>query len=155
MSLRITLAVLHLLGLGIGLGAIHARARHLGAVGVEPRALGRAFVADNWWGLAALLWVGTGLWRAFAGTEKAAAYYWAQPIFWIKMGLLGAILLLELWPMVTLVRWRIARGQGRLPAEEVLARPARRMAVISVIQLVVTVAIMIMATLLARGYGAR
>ncbi|MCU0635281.1 MAG: DUF2214 family protein [Gemmatimonadaceae bacterium] len=153
--LRLSLAIVHLLALGIGLGAVFARSRHLAALPTQPGALTRAFAADNWWGLAALLWVGSGLWRAFAGTEKASAYYWAQPVFWIKMGLLGAIVLLELWPMVTLVRWRIAQSRGTLPALEALRAPARTIAVISAVQVALTVALVVPATMLARGYGAR
>ena len=47
--LRIALAVIHLLALGIGLGAVYARARALHRVGTAADALGRAFVADSWW----------------------------------------------------------------------------------------------------------
>lgn len=165
--LRLVLAVLHLLALGIGLGAIYARARHLMALstrepapertqeGAQEHGLARVFQADNWWAVAAVLWVSTGLWRAFGGTEKASAYYWAQPVFWSKMGLLGLILLLELWPMITLIRWRVAKARGRLPALSQLAGAARTMARISMLQLALTVAIVVAASMLARGYGVR
>jgi hypothetical protein len=44
--LRIVLAVLHLLALGIGLGAIYSRARALRRIGASAEALQRAFAAD-------------------------------------------------------------------------------------------------------------
>ena len=72
---RIALASLHLLALGIGLGAIYARARSLNNVDAVGNSLARAFVADTWWAVASVLWIGTGLWRALAGTEKTPSYY--------------------------------------------------------------------------------
>ncbi|MCU0646757.1 MAG: DUF2214 family protein [Gemmatimonadaceae bacterium] len=152
---RLALAIIHLLGFGVGLGAIAARASWLSRVGRDAQALPRAFVADNWWGISALLSVGTGLWRALAGTEKSAAYYWGQPVFWSKMGLLTAILLLELWPMITLIRWRIAAARQQLPEAAQLAAASRRFAWISRAQLVLLVAMVTLATMLARGYGMR
>lgn len=161
--LRLVLAVLHLLALGIGLGAIYARARYLSALSTSTPAvdqtpehtLTRVFHADNWWAVAAMLWVSTGLWRAFVGTEKASAYYWAQPMFWTKMGLLGLILLLELWPMITLIRWRVAQMRGTLQPVTQLTRPAQYMARISTLQLALTAAMVVAASMLARGYVAR
>jgi putative membrane protein len=83
MMLRWLLAMAHLLAFGIGLGAIWARARALRAVarGTDPNALGRALVADSWLGIAAILWIATGLWRLLAGTEKPSAYYYANHVF--------------------------------------------------------------------------
>lgn len=66
---RWVVAAVHLLALGMGLGAVWTRARALKAL-PEPSAFGRAFAADGVWGLAALLWISTGLWRAFGGLEK-------------------------------------------------------------------------------------
>lgn len=157
--LRLILAVLHLLALGIGLSAIYARARHLTALATQDdapeKALARVFHADNWWAVAAMLWVSTGLWRAFAGTEKASAYYWAQPVFWTKMGLLGLILLLELWPMITLIRWRMAEARGQRPTMSVMTGHARIMAHISHLQIALSVAMVVAASMLARGYASR
>ena len=156
--LRITLAVLHLLALGIGFGAVYARARALHAVGAQPDApdaLRRALTADSWWGVAGLLWVSTGLWRALAGTEKASTYYWHNPLFHAKMGCLVVLLLLEAWAVVTLVRWR----REGLPSLQVrraaLAPAARTLARVSDVQLVLVLAMLVAAVLMARGYGAR
>lgn len=156
MILRITLAALHLLALAIGLSAIDGRARHLRAIdpGAPEPALRRAFASDTWWGIAAVLWISTGLWRWLGGTEKSAGYYFSNHIFLAKMGFLLAILALELWPMVTLVRWRIAAGRGTLPAAGRLVPIARRISTISYVQLALTLAMLVAAVMMARGYGA-
>lgn len=147
---RLALAWLHLLALGIGMGAVWARARALSAP-LDQAAMRRAFAADTWWGLAAGLWIITGLWRLFAGTEKATGYYLADHAFWLKMALLGAILALEVWPMVTLIRWRIAIRRGGGGDE----RAARRIATISYVQAALVVLMVGAAVAMARGYGQR
>jgi putative membrane protein len=153
--LRIALAVLHLLALGVGLGAVYGRARALNALASTPDALRRAFAADAWWGLAALLWVATGLWRVLAGTEKAPGYYWSNHVFYAKMGLFALVFLLELWPMTTLIRWRRAAARQALAPASELAPTGRRLARVSDAQTLLLVAVVIAAVLMARGYGAR
>jgi putative membrane protein len=151
--MRIPLAVLHLLALGIGLGAVYARARALNQVETTD-GLRRAFLADSWWGIAALLWISTGLWRALAGTEKPSSYYWHNHIFYAKMGLLALVLLLELWPMTTLIRWRSGLARGTLRPLPAISDRARRIARISDLQSLLIIGIVIAAVLMARGYGA-
>lgn len=152
--LHISLAVLHLLALGIGLGAIFTRARSLRRVATDMTALHRAFTADAWWGVAAILWITTGLWRALAGTEKSPLYYAMNHVFYAKMGLLALVLALELWPMVTLVRWRLADKRGTLPSRDALDSTSRKLALTSDMQLVAVVAMVVAAVMMARGYGA-
>ena len=149
--LRLALAALHLLALGIGLGAVWGRARALGGPR-DSRALRRALAADGWWGLAAMLWIGTGAWRLFAGTEKATGYYFSNHLFLAKMGLLALILVLEAWPMVTLIRWRAdpSRAEGAAGAAK-----ARRIAAISYVETVLVVAMVALAVAMTRGLGAR
>ena len=89
MTIRWLLAAVHLLALGVGLGAVWARGRALQAP-LDVPALRRVFYADTGWGIAALLWIGTGLVRAFGGYEKGAFYYLHNHVFWAKMGLLAA-----------------------------------------------------------------
>jgi uncharacterized membrane protein len=45
--------------------------------------------ADTWWGLAAVIWIATGLWRLVGGLEKGTDYYRHNYLFWVKDGLLG------------------------------------------------------------------
>ena len=152
--LRITLAVLHLFALGIGFGAVINRGRALRETPTND-SLGRAFRDDTLWGIAAGLWIGTGLWRLLAGTEKATDYYLTNHVFYAKMGLLVIILALEIWPMITLIRWRVARGRGKSAAEVVVPAVARRMATISFLEAALVACMVIAAVMMARGYGAR
>jgi putative membrane protein len=145
--LRLALATLHLLALGIGLGAIWARARALTERPFERAAARRAFTADNWWGLAAGLWIATGLWRLFAATEKATDYYMHDDMFRLKMTMFLGLFILELWPMITLMRWRrtVRRAGGAWsPPGEV----AGQLGLVSYVEVIVTVAVA-----MARGYG--
>ena len=154
--LRLTLAALHLIALGIGLGAVWARAAALRAVDRDRAALRRALTADAWWGIAALLWISTGLWRLLGGFEKAPEYYWRNVLFNTKMGLLVVVLLLEAWPMITLVRWRMASGgRGTMPSGNRLSVAARRIASVSNVQAVLIVLMVLAAVAMARGYGTR
>jgi putative membrane protein len=153
--LRIALAATHLLALGIGLGAIWSRARAMNALESMPGALRRAFAADTWWGIAAALWIGTGLARALAGTEKSPDYYWSNHVFLAKMGMLVLVIVLELWPMVTLIRWRRAQGKGGLRSAAELSRTGRLIARISDVQTLLVIGMVVAATMMARGYGAR
>lgn len=147
---RLLLAALHLLALGIGLGAVWARSRSLRG-DVDAAAVRRALVADAWWGIAAALWLVTGLWRLFGATEKATAYYLANHVFLLKMGLFAGILLLELGPMITLTRWRRTLAQGGVPS----FAAARRISTISAIESALVIAIVGAAVTMARGLGGK
>jgi putative membrane protein len=143
--LRLILAWSHLLALGIGLGAVWTRARSLGG-SLEPSAVKRALAADSWWGVAAGLWLVTGLWRLFASTEKSTSYYMSNHVFFAKMGLFALVFLLELWPMITLIRWR--RGAVRPDGAR-----AKRIATISYLECLLVMAIVFAAVTMARGFG--
>jgi putative membrane protein len=144
---RWLLATLHLLALPFGLSAVWMRGRLLrGARNAAD--LSRAFVADNLWGLAAILWIATGLLRAFGGFEKGRSYYLHDRMFQVKMGLLVLILVLEVRPMVTLVRWRI-RASRNAPID---TSPAAALAQISFFQAILVVLMVVAATAVARGY---
>jgi putative membrane protein len=160
--LRLTLAWLHLVALGIGLWAVLARGqalRHAASELPGTAALRRAFAADNHWALAAILWLGTGLWRYLGSTEKATAYYNSNHIFLTKMALFVIILGLEIWPMMTLIRWRSAVGRagGEKGAGGTLVAPAaaRRIATISYVEGAIVTVMIFTAVAMARGYGAR
>lgn len=146
MTLRWLIAAVHLLALVIGTGAICVRAWSL-SVADRGDHLRTIFLADSLWGLAALLWISTGLWRAFGGLEKGTPYYLGSTAFWVKMALLAGILVLEVRPMKTLIRWRIAARRGA--AVDVSAAPA--LARISRIQVALLVGMVIAATAMARG----
>jgi putative membrane protein len=144
--LRWIVASLHLVALVLGGAGIFGRARLLRRIH-DDTDLSGLFVADNLWGAGAFLWLGTGAWRAFGGLENGTAYYLAHPLFYAKMALLLVVALLEIWPAVTLLRWRRDRSR----ALSVSHRRARALARICDLQLGIFVVTIFVATALARG----
>ncbi|MGH7398901.1 MAG: DUF2214 family protein [Candidatus Rokuibacteriota bacterium] len=139
---------LHLLALAIGLPAVFLRGRALKGA-LDADGLRRLLAADNVWGVAAALWIVTGLLRAFGGLEKGTEFYLRSPLFWTKMALLVVVLLLEIRPMVTFIRWRSRLGRG----QTVDTSPARALYTLNHIQLAVVVVMVFVASLMARGVG--
>ena len=142
------MSALHLLALGLGLPSVVLRGAALRGA-LDAAAQRRVLLADTFWGVAALLWIATGLLRAFGGLEKGSDFYLASPLFWTKMGLLGAVLLLELWPMATFIGWRIALAKRR-GAD---TRHARALYAVNLVQIGLVVAMVFTASLMARGVG--
>jgi putative membrane protein len=151
MVARAVLSGLHVLTLALGLGAVFARGRRLRDLRDAPedeRALRRLYQADSLWGVAALLWIATGLGRVFGRLEKEPDFYLRNGFFWVKMGLFALILALEIRPMVTLLRWRAAKSRAGLLVREANLTPliALNNAEIGVVLLIPFVA-----ALMARG----
>lgn len=148
MTLRWLLAFVHLLALPIGLSAVGARSRALKGVarGHSPHS---AFVADTWWGIAALIWIATGLARYLGGIEKPTGYYNNNWVFIAKMAMLGVILVLEIWPMITLLRWRLYTKR-QTPFD---TSSARHLALISDVQGLLVFLMIAAAAAMARGIG--
>ena len=136
------LSALHVLAFGIGLVGVWNRGRAMRAGDVE-----RVLAADNAWGISALLFIGSGLARLLGPFEKGVSWYLSNPLFHLKMTLFGLVLLLELWPMITFVRWRIARGRGRAVDASVLPR----LAVINSLELTLVLILPFVASAMARG----
>jgi putative membrane protein len=110
------MSALHVLALALGLGAVVARGRALRAVvRGDSAAIRRVLYADGLWGLAALLWLSTGLIRLLGGLDKSLDFYLYNGFFWTKMALFLLVLALEIRPMVTFIRWRVALGSGGVP----------------------------------------
>ena len=143
-------SALHLLALAIGVPSVFLRGRAL-AGPLDAPGLRRLFAADTCWGVAALVWIATGLTRAFGGLEKGAQFYLASPLFWVKMALLGAIILLEIWPMATFIRWRIAVRRGGAPN----TRPARTLWIVNHVEMMLAIVMVFVASFMARGFGVR
>src|SRR5439155_844930 len=80
----------HVLALALGLPSIFFRGRALKG-SLDGPGLHRLFTADTVWGIAALLWLATGLARAFGGLEKGSAFYLASPLFWLKITLFATV----------------------------------------------------------------
>ena len=139
------LSAIHLLTLALGLGGIVSRGRAL-AGSLDDAGWRRLLAADNAWGVAALLWITTGLGRVFFG-GKEAAFYWRNGFFWVKLTLFGLVFLLELGPMMTFIRVRRARGRGLAVPQF----PTDRYRRINAIETGLVVAIVFVAALMARG----
>ena len=158
--LRLTLAWLHLIALGVGFWAVFARGRALREAARElpgTGALQSAFLADAHWGVAAGLWLATGLWRYLGSTEKASDYYNSNHIFLTKMTLFVVVVALEVSPMITLIRWRSAVGHPAAAGATGAIDPgkARRIATLSYVQGAIVAIMVLAAVAMARGYGAR
>jgi putative membrane protein len=144
-------SAVHLLGLGIGLGSVFVRGLALRRLaGGDPTAWKQASNADGFWGLAALMLIPAGLARAFGGLEKGSAYYLANPVFITKIVVVGALVLLELWPMIVLIQWRLREGKGGA----VDFSRARTFATISFVETALIVVVVVLASLMAHGVGA-
>ena len=139
-------AALHYLALAIGLPAVFLRGRALKGP-LDDAGLGRLFAADTMWGVASALWVATGLIRAFGGLEKGAAFYLHSRLFYVKMALFLAIVALEMWPMVTFIRWRQARRRGGRGDTS----RARTLFQVNHVQLALVIVAVFVASAMARG----
>lgn len=109
------LAAIHLLAFALGFWAVLTRGTAFSRLASGSGEVGRVLLADNVWGLSALVLLISGGMRAFAGYEKGTDYYLHQPLFHLKMTLFVLILLLELVPMITLIKWRVAKARGAIP----------------------------------------
>jgi putative membrane protein len=143
-------SALHVLALAIGLPSVWWRGRLLKGR-LDAGALRQLFAADTLWGVAALLWIVTGLLRAFGGLEKGTEFYLHSPLFWVKMALLASVLLLEIWPMLVFIRWRGQLRRGQSPD---ISR-ARTFYVLNHAEMGIVVVMVFVASLMARGIGYR
>jgi putative membrane protein len=148
MLVRWFLAAIHLLAFGFALASILRRSRGLRRC-TSTEGLPAIFSADNGWGGSAVVLIVTGAMRAFGGFEKGADYYLHEPLFHVKMGALVLILLLEIAPMMALLRWRNAVKNGDVPD---LTR-APKYARIGMWQTLLLVVMVFAATGMARGIG--
>ena len=147
MALSAIVSALHVLALAIGLPAIFSRGRALRAP-LDAAALSRLFAADNAWGLAALLWIVTGVLRAFGGLEKGTPFYLHSRLFWLKLALFALVFVHELRPMITLIQWRGERRRGRMSD----TTNARALYVITHAEIALIVVIVFVAAFMARGF---
>ena len=143
-------SALHVLALALGLPSVYLRGRALKGP-LDRDGLRRLLAADTVWGIAAGLWIATGLLRAFGGLEKGSQFYLQSPLFWIKMALFVAVIVLEIRPMITFIRWRRTLGRGELPDTS----GARALYLVNHIEMALVVVIVFVASFMARGFGIR
>ena len=94
--------------------------------------------------------------RAFAGLEKTSGFYLRNGFFYTKMTLFALVLVLELRPMVTFLRWRIARRKGSVPVASSSTSASASASLPALIRLndlevAIVVLIPFVASLMARG----
>lgn len=143
-------SAVHVLSVATALAAVFLRGRALRRP-LDAAGFRLLFAADNAWGLAALALIVTGLLRAFGGLEKGTAFYVGSALFWTKLGLFGLVFALEVWPMVTFLRWRRQLGRGQAPDTRTLPALWR----LNHVELVLAVATVFVASFMARGFGLR
>lgn len=146
--LAVLASALHLLGLSLGFSATIARDRAMRAP-FDDAQRDRLLVADNWAGIAALLWVGTGLWRWLGGLDRPTEWYTHHPAFHLKLALFVCAWACEMWPMVTFIGWRIRLAKG-LPIE---TRHVPKLRILNRIELGIIVCMVFVAAAMARGVG--
>ncbi len=110
--------------------------------GATARRLARI---DALYGLSALVALGTGLLKVFAGA-KPAAYYGVNPLFHVKVTLFVVALALSVYPTIQFIRRRKAADGDQITYPAVIGRLLGA-------QLVLLLAIPLLATLMARGFG--
>ena len=145
--LRWSMAAIHLIALAVGFGSIWIRANALREV-LDPGAIRRVLRADLWWGVAAILWLGTGLPRLLMGLEKPMAYYLGNHAFLTKLALFLLIVALELAQAMDFGKWRKALRRGMAPDTHRAPAWAR----LSRIQVALVLVMVLLATAMARGY---
>lgn len=146
-ALAAIVSSVHLLALALGLSAVYLRGRALRGP-LDDAGLRRLFAADTVWGVAAALWLLTGLLRAFGGLEKGAAFYLGSELFWTKMTLFVVVVVLEIHPMLTFIRWRSALREGRRPD----GTKARTLYLLNHVEMALVVVIVFVASFMARGF---
>jgi putative membrane protein len=139
------LSAIHVLTLALGLGAVVMRGRALGRP-LDEAGWQRLLAADNLWGIAAGLWIASGVARLFFG-GKEPSFYWHNGFFWIKLALFGLVFALELTPMMTFIRVRTARRRGTAPPRFPVDAYRR----INAAEVALVVAIVFAAAFMARG----
>ncbi len=144
MFLSVLAAAIHYLALGIGLTGVWIRGRGFRAGDVATTLYG-----DNLWGIAALLWIGSGLARAFGGLEKGTTFYLNSPMFLFKMALYLLAAALEMWPMIALIKLRVRQAKGEALDTSRFPTFAR----INTAEIVIVMIIPFIASAMARGWS--
>jgi putative membrane protein len=145
MILPAALSAVHILALGLGVSALVVRGQAL-AGRLDDAGWRRLLAADSAWGVAALLWLASGLARVFLG-GKSPDFYWYNVFFWVKIALFALVAVMEIPLGTVFMKVRAARSRGAaLPAV-----PVERFRRINTVEIVVVVVIVFVAAFMARG----
>jgi putative membrane protein len=146
------IASLHFLAVAIGFGSVFMRGRYFKALADSPDDDGnlrRLLIADNFWGIAAVLWLISGLLRAFGGLEKGSDFYLHNVFFYMKIALFAVVLMIEIPIMVTLIKVRLNKlTQPQIPVPVATLKHFRRMNHFEALLILI---ILFVASAMARG----
>jgi putative membrane protein len=106
--------------------------------------------ADRVYGVAAILMLTFGFLRVVY-FEKGSAYYYSNTFFQIKLGLFIAVGLISIYPTLLYSRWSKELKQGIVP--KVSAEMVKSLKRIIHWELVLLGAILLCASLMAKGFG--
>jgi putative membrane protein len=148
------LASTHYLALALGFWGLSERTISAKKLANDPSRqdqwLPVIFRSDNLWGIASLLWIASGLMRAFGGYEKAPEFFVSNGFFHAKISVFAVIFAVELMPMIRLIRARLEfrHNPNVAPLSPQILRGIYRSGMIEIHLLVVMV---IFASLMSRG----
>ena len=119
---------------------------------LDLRRARRLMITDIAYGVAASLVLLTGILRVL-GSDKGLHYYLSNSLFLTKVGLFLLIGLISIWPTFTFLNWRNDLQAAKVP--ELSLRQARWVTLCIRIELLLLLALPLLAVLMARGFGMR
>jgi putative membrane protein len=115
-----------------------------------PARLQRLKTIDGFYGMSAMLVLGTGAARVWMGA-KGSAFYLGNPVFYAKLALFLAVGLVSAYPTIQFFRWAAAFDANRQfsPGPDAIARVRKLLK----LQLLGVACLPLLAALMARGVG--
>ena len=149
--LSAVISALHLLALAIGLPAVYLRGRALKGR-LDRDGFQRLFAADSVWGVAAATLArhrtSARLRRSGEGLRLLSRL---APVLAEDGACFALVVALEIWPMLTLIRWRVALRHGGTPDTSA----ARALYAVTHVEMALVVVMVFVAAFMARGFGVR
>jgi putative membrane protein len=139
-------SALHVLGIALVSTFSTLRLFSLRAKDVQQTRL-----ADNGNGIGSVFMLGAGFWRLFAELDKPLGFYTENPVFWVKMGAIGLMVALEIYPQYVVLPWHVRHGRK----QAIEPRPGQfeRMFRLCVLQVPCIVVVIVCAAMMSRGVG--
>lgn len=107
-------------------------------------------MVDLFYGISALLVLGTGLLRWFV-YGKGSEYYLSNPLFHTKLTLFGILVIMSIFPTIKFLKWRKQASNGQEP--DLNEKTVKKLLMLIRIELLILATIPLLAVMLARGIG--
>ncbi len=107
-------------------------------------------MVDLFYGISALLVLGTGLLRWFV-YGKGSEYYLSNPLFHTKLTLFGILVIMSIFPTIKFLKWRKQVSNGQEP--DLNEKTIKKLLMVIRIELLILATIPILAVMLAKGIG--